>query len=223
MRTNHLFHTRSLILGAIIIAAAVIVSSDSLYEKIEYIIRYAESIIYQYPVYGVLLFVALAIVSAMLAFYSSAILVPIGVYAWGATECFILLWIGWILGGILSFYIGYNYGRSVAVKLIGNSRFTNFENFFGQNAKFAHILLLQTALPSEIPGYLLGALRYHFPSYLMALAIAELPYAIGTVFLGANFLQRNSVTIILIGIFVIIASTWIYLTFKKVVHIENNT
>jgi uncharacterized membrane protein YdjX (TVP38/TMEM64 family) len=39
-------------------------------------------------------------------------------------------------------------------------------------------------MPSEIPGYVLGLLRYPFARYLAILALAELPYAIGTIFLG---------------------------------------
>lgn len=209
-------------LGTIIIAATLVVSSDNLYHIFENIIKFTESIIYQFPTAAMLLFVILAMASAMLAFYSSTILVPIGVYTWGTTGCFILLRIGWILGGILSFGIGYNYGRTVATKLVGDSRFANFNNYIDRHAKFIHILLFQAALPSEVPGYLLGALRYQFSYYLMALAIAELPYAIGTVFLGANFLQRNSVGMLLLGTVAILASSWVYLVFRKHVKLANN-
>ena len=39
-------------------------------------------------------------------------------------------------------------------------------------ATFPLVLLFQLAVPSEIPGYVLGALRYHFGKYLAARAIA---------------------------------------------------
>ena len=66
-----------------------------------------------YYLWGLLL----ATASAMLAFLSSAIIVPIGVYAWGSVNCFLLLWIGWLLGGVLTYAIGYTLGRPVAVRV----------------------------------------------------------------------------------------------------------
>ena len=48
------------------------------------------------------------------------------------------------------------------------------------------ILLLQLAVPSEIPGYVLGSLRYRFPAYFLALALAEF---LAAVFRSSDFAQ----------------------------------
>jgi uncharacterized membrane protein YdjX (TVP38/TMEM64 family) len=61
------------------------------------------------------------------------------------------------------------------------------------------VLLLQLALPTEVPGYLLGTLRYRFGLYVLALALAELPYVLGTVYLGDLYLKRQDVRLLLIG------------------------
>ena len=142
----------------------------------------------------------MALVSAMLAFFSSAVLTPIGVYAWGAFETFLLLWSGWLLGGMLSFFIGRYLGRSVVAVLLGESRLANWEAQVGSHTRFFHILLIQAALPSEIPGYVLGTLRYRFAVYVAALAIAELPYALGTVILGESFLRGETILFGVIGV-----------------------
>lgn len=214
------FQTRILILGLIIFISILVVSSDYLYEKIILAIKYTESIIYEFPLYGILLFVLLAMASAMLAFYSSAILVPVGVYAWGSIECFFLLWIGWVLGGILSFGIGSYLGRSITIKLFGDSYVEKFDEYIYKHAKFIHVVIFQAVLPSEIPGYILGSLKYRFSYYLTALMIVELPYAIGTVALGSSFLQRNTIIIFIIGLGTIIVSIWGYILFKKHIHIN---
>ena len=52
-------------------------------------------------------------------------------------------------------------------------------------------MLLQLALPSEIPGYLCGVLGVRLRTYALALAIAELPFALGTVLLGDGVVRRN--------------------------------
>ena len=53
----------------------------------------AELVIRQQPIAGVVLFVLLAAISAMIAFVSSAVLIPVAIYVWGPTLCFVLLWL----------------------------------------------------------------------------------------------------------------------------------
>jgi len=107
---------------------------------------------------------------------------------------------------MVSFLVGRYLGRSVVAMLLGESRLSSWETQVGQHTKFIHILLFQAAVPSEIPGYVLGILRYRFAFYLAALAIAELPYALGTVFLGESFLKGESLVIVAIGAATILLS-----------------
>ena len=206
MNIRDAFSRHILLLGALIVIAGLIAGTETLRDKSHEIIVLVESAIIAYPVLGKLLFVLLALVSAMLAFFSSAILTPIGIYAWGPVETFFLLWIGWFLGGMVSFLVGRYLGRSVVAMLLGESRLSSWETQVGQHTKFIHILLFQAAVPSEIPGYVLGILRYRFAFYLAALAIAELPYALGTVFLGESFLKGESLVIVAIGAATILLS-----------------
>ena len=215
MSTRHAYHRHILFLGIIIIAAGFITGSDALHTKIEDMLAASEAIISRFPILGMVLFVLLAMVSAMLAFFSSAILVPVGVYAWGSITCFILLWIGWLLGGMTAFCIGRYLGRPVVSKLIGETRLSRFEKRLGRHARFIHILLFQAALPSEVPGYVLGTLRYRFSLFLLALAIVELPYALGTVYLGTKFLERDIVLLILIGFGGVMVAAFAYHFYRK--------
>jgi len=141
-----------LILGVVVILAGLIAASDALHAKSEEIIVFAEGVISRVPVLGMLLFVLLTMVSAMLVFFSSAILVPVGVYAWGATVTLILLWIGWFLGGAVAFAVGRYLGRSVVTRIVGESTIANFEKQLSGRTRFLHIVLFQAALPSEIPS-----------------------------------------------------------------------
>jgi uncharacterized membrane protein YdjX (TVP38/TMEM64 family) len=85
----------------------------------------------------------------------------------------------------------------------------------GRHARFIHILLFQAALPSEVPGYVLGTLRYRFSLFLLALAIVELPYALGTVYLGTRFLERDIVLLILIGFGGVMVATFAYHLYRR--------
>ncbi|MDH3337507.1 MAG: VTT domain-containing protein [Gammaproteobacteria bacterium] len=199
---------RLLIVGTLIIAAGFIAASDTLHDKTEAIIFWTESLIAQAPLLGMLVFVLLAMISAMVAFFSSALLAPVAIYAWGQVGCLVLLWCGWFLGGIASFCIGRFFGRSVVSMIIGEEKIASWETQVSERSRFVHILFFQAVVPSEIPGYLLGILRYRFLLYLAALAITEIPYAIATVYLGESFLEGDGTAFILVGIGVIVLAAF---------------
>jgi len=206
----------TLIIGSIIIIAGLFAASDTLHDKSEQIIVWTEAAISEAPLLGMLLFVLLAMLSAIVAFFSSALLAPIAVYAWGKAVCLVLLWLGWLLGGIVSFCIGRFLGRSVAAMLIGEEKLAGWEQQVSENTRFIHVLLFQAAVPSEIPGYVLGILRYRFLLYLTALAITELPYAIAVVYLGESFLEGEATVFVMLGVGVILLGAFLLQIFKRV-------
>ncbi len=155
-----------------------------------------------------MLFFVLAALSAMLAFFSSAVIVPIGVYAWGALGCFALLWAGWLVGGLGAYAIGRFLGRPVVAALMSADVLERYQQRISARAPFRLVLLFQLALPSEIPGYLLGLARYDLFKFTVALAIAELPFALGTVYLGASFLERRIWMLLGLGAVGVAFSIW---------------
>lgn len=119
---------RFLVIGTLIIVAGLIAALDSLRQETEAIIFWAEGMISVAPLLGMLVFVLLAMLSAMVAFFSSALLAPIAIYAWGKAVCLALLWCGWFLGGIVCFAIGRFFGRSVVAMIIGEDKITNWQS-----------------------------------------------------------------------------------------------
>jgi len=200
----------------VIFVAGLLVASDTLHDKSEEIIVWTEGVISEAPLLGMLLFVVLAMVSAMVAFFSSALLAPVAVYTWGKVGCLALLWVGWLLGGIVSFCIGRFMGRSSAAMLIGEEKISDWEQQLGERTRFMHVLLFQATVPSEIPGYVLGILRYPFPLYLAALAITELPYAVAAVYLGESFLKGEGLVFVLVGVATILLGVFLLRILKKV-------
>lgn len=89
-----------------------------------------------------------------------------------------------------SYLIGRYAGRPVVRRLIAEKRLRRFEGYVEQTLSFPR-LLLQIAIPSEIPGYVLGSVRFSARAYFAAAAIVELPFAIGAGYLGDRFLQRD--------------------------------
>ena len=176
----------------------LLTQSDTLHEGIVGLFEAARVIIVRHPVAGPLAFVGLAALSAMLGFFSSAILVPAAVYAWGAGITMLLLWIGWTIGGIVAHSLARYLGRPVLRWLVPEAALGRYEKLLEKRPRFSTVVLFQMAFPSEIVGYLMGLIRYPLGKFVGALMIAELPWVVGTVLLGVGFVRRDTLTLAIV-------------------------
>ena len=63
-------------------------------------------------------------------------------------------------------------------------------------------------MPSDVAGYVFGLVRCRFPVFLVALAVAEVPYAVGAVYLGVSFLEGKVLSLMLVGFGGLLLSWW---------------
>lgn len=123
--------------------ATIVMVSNTLHAFVHGLIVAIEPIIVEHPVVGTVLFVLAAAASAMLAFFSSALVVPVGVQAWGQATTLLLLWTGWFLGGIAGYTVARWLGRPVVRAMIGAERIEHYQALVTRHAPFPVILLLQ--------------------------------------------------------------------------------
>jgi uncharacterized membrane protein YdjX (TVP38/TMEM64 family) len=206
---------RALVIVLLAVGLAFVASSAELHEWLVGFLPAAEAVIRERPVLGVSVFVLYAALSAMLAFVSSAVIVPVSVYVWGNGLSMVLLWVGWILGGVCAYTISRYFGRTVVNALRAGPALERYETRISQRASFGLVLLFQLAVPSEVPGYLLGLVRYPFWKYIGALALAELPVAVVTVYAGASFLERRTYTLMGLGAVAAAFSGWALYTLHR--------
>lgn len=197
---------RAVALGLLCVALAMLARSDVLHTALLELLTVCQQVITGHSVTGALLFVGLAALSAMLAFVSVAVMVPVAVYTWGEPLSAALLWSGWLLGGVMAYSIGRFLGRTMATWLTATVDLRRLERYLQRDSAFLLVLLLQLALPSEIPGYVLGLMRYHPGRYLLSLGLAELPYALLTIHLGASFVERHSGVVLGVGLLLLALS-----------------
>ncbi len=206
---------RAAFLALLCIALAAITASDELHAALLDVLAASRDVIVRHPMQGALLFVLLAAVSAMFAFVSIAIVVPVAVYVWGEPLSMLLLWLGWILGGAVAYGIARYLGRPVVHWLTSDRAMRRIERRVGPDTPFRLILLFQLGLPSEIPGYVLGLVRYPIGKFLLALGLAELPYTIATVYLGAGFVSAQSGFVLVVGLSIALLSVSAFYLLRK--------
>ena len=195
-----MIHRRALSIALICMVAALLLSADAVYASLQRALAAAEPLIAGHPYLGPVVFVGLAAASAVLAFFSSALLLPPAVYAWGVPTSVGLLWLGWLLGGMGTYALGRGLRGQQGRTSRAPSRFDFYLHRLPHDLKFALVLMLCLALPSEIPGYLCGYVGVRFRTYFAALALAELPYAVGAVLLGDGVVNRHIGWLVALGL-----------------------
>jgi uncharacterized membrane protein YdjX (TVP38/TMEM64 family) len=201
LRLHPLQYRRIALLVLTVVLAVLVARSDALHQAILDVLAVAERLIREYPRSGMLIFLVLSGLSAMLTFFSSVALVPMGVYVWGPQTTMLLLLTGGSVGGMLGYWMSRTLGRRIVKRLFPGAQLRKYEEFFRTRARWSTILLFRIALQSELPSYVMGLVRYPFLRYVPMIVLGELPYVIAVVYLGEAFLQRNAA--LFIGVFVV--------------------
>ncbi len=195
-----------LLLGVLLGIAAF----DPLHDALSAWLESTGALIATHRTAGAVLFVILAAGSAMVAFFSSTVLVPAALEVWSEAECLAMVWLGWTLGGVASYAIARYLGRRVVQRFASARTLGRYESVMGESASFGLVLLFQLAMPSELPGYLFGMARFPFRVYLAALTLAELPYAIATVYASSAFLHRQLIPLLVLIVLAAILGVWAF-------------
>ena len=180
-------------------------------------IIWAKEIMSANPVLGAVVFFLFATVSAMLAFASSAALVPSANLVWGQAVTFLLLWGGWVTGAAIAFGIG-NLARPLLNRLGYEKVLKKYQQLLSKRMRFWLVLLFCFAVPSEIPGYLFGGMHYPFWKFLAAAAIAEGVYAAGLIVAGESLLAANPLPfLVIVGVLIVIGAgtSWLLRVIKN--------
>ncbi len=175
---------------------AFLIFSPTFKEWVETAAGWVEDVMTSHPVSGALVFFLFSAISAMIAFASSAVLVPSAIATWGHVITFVLLWGGWMAGAAAGWSIG-RLARPLLNRLGYEEKLDKYQKWVGKSMPFWGALLFCIAIPSEVPGYLFGSVRYPFLKFFAAMGIAEAVYAIGVVAVGENLLTDKPIPLLL--------------------------
>ncbi|HEX6728396.1 MAG TPA: VTT domain-containing protein [Pyrinomonadaceae bacterium] len=186
-----------IVLVTTVLTLTLLLYSSTFRNLVDQATNWSKVVINDHPVTGAAVFFLFAALSAMLAFTSSAVLVAPANLVWGKLITFLLLWGGWIAGAVAAFGIG-SVARPLLIRLGYQRKLNEYQQLVSRRMKFWTTVLFCIAVPSEIPGYLLGGLRYPFWKFLGAIAIAESIYAFGVVIAGQSLLKARPLTLLFI-------------------------
>lgn len=205
------------IFALIIIAAAILFLTpfwlaDALLKTGSFFEAYIE----ENELLGVAIFMALAAFSAAFSFFSSVPLVPVAIMLWGSFFTFIMLFLGWLIGDISAYLIGRYAGYPLVKRLTAFEKVEHYKSQVSGKTEFWLVLLFRFAAPSEAAGYVLGILKLYFWKYLFATFLAELPFALATVYAGEAFIKQDLILFaVWVAVLLFLASAALYLFHKR--------
>ena len=182
---------------ALVVGLFLISYSETFRSLLDSITLWAKGVMEANPLWGAVVFFLFSMLSAMLAFASSAALVPPANLVWGKFVTFLLLWGGWLTGAVLAYQIG-RLARPLLMRLGYKEKIEKYQEYVGRRTKFWMVLLFCFAVPSEIPGYVLGGIHYSFWRFVVAMATSEGIYAILIVLAGESLMSDSPLTLMLI-------------------------
>lgn len=201
-------HRRLAGMAVLLLVASLLVLAQPVHTWLLSLFEMAEVPIRERTSWGMIIFVLLVALSAMVAFVSSAMFVPVAITMWGPVICVALLWIGWFLGGLLAYGIGRYVGRPAVEMLVGARTLVRYEGWIRSDKSLAPMLMLLLAGPSDMACYLFGLVRCRFTAFASALAVAEVPYVLTAVYLATSFLERRVLPLLVLGLGGILLSAW---------------
>lgn len=189
---------RLLILALAVLALVLIASADSLHAMMLSLTDRAMPLMQSHSAWGAVVFVLLSALSAMLAFFEcgDGARGGAGVGDLGHDRPLVA---GVDRGRYPSLHARAYRGRPLVARLVKTTLLDRYETRLSDHAPLGLVILFQLGLPSELPGYLLGLVRYSPFRYLLALGIAELPWAVVTVLLGTSLIERRVPVLIALG------------------------
>jgi uncharacterized membrane protein YdjX (TVP38/TMEM64 family) len=194
-----------LIIGTTALLAVFVVHSPIFKTLVDEIVSWITNTMNDHPLMGAVVFFLFSAVSAMLAFASSIVLVPAANLVWGKLITFLLLWGGWLFGAMIAFGIG-RLASPLLSRLNYKETLEKYQQYVSSRMNFWAVLLFCIAVPSEVPGYLLGGAHYPFLKFIAAMATAEAIYALGIVIAGESLVVDMPFSLVgTIGVLIVIA------------------
>lgn len=202
------------LLAVLFFVALILLSSsllqDLLFSSIDFLGEYFK----ENKALGIIIFFVFSAVSVLLSPFTSVPFVPSAIMAWGNFLTFLILFLGWVTGGVFAYLVGSFSREKIIKKIFSFGKIERYKKRISPQTQFWLVLLFRLAIPSEIAGYTLGIIRYQFKKYLLATFLAELPFAFFVIYSSSVLLSGE----ILLFAGILLAGTIVFFLLYRAFH-----
>ena len=136
-------------------------------------------------VFGMVVYVVIAIIATVAAPVSAAPLIPIAANAWGVAVTAALSILGWTFGSLVAFALGRRYGLPLVQKFVSVHNLEKLHKHIPQERLFWSVVVLRVMIPVDLLSYALGIFGVlGWKKYTLATIIGISPFAFIFAYLG---------------------------------------
>src|SRR5207244_8328452 len=106
-------------------------------------------------VQGVVVYVFLSVLDAVVAPGATLPLFPIAAHVWGRVPAALVTTVGWTAGSLVAFYIARRWGSPIVKNLTSLQRVKRLRRYVPKNP-FWSVVLLRLVVPMDVISYVLG-------------------------------------------------------------------
>jgi uncharacterized membrane protein YdjX (TVP38/TMEM64 family) len=165
-----------------------------------------------HTVQGVVVYILLNILDAVIAPGATLPLIPIAARAWGRVFAACITTVGWTTGSLTAFYLARRWGSPLVKKLTSMERVQRLRRHVPAHP-FWSVVLLRLIMPMDVMSYVLGLFTdMSWSSYALATALGLTPSAFILTYIGRT---PRAYDVILLGIGGAVLGWLIYSTRRR--------
>jgi uncharacterized membrane protein YdjX (TVP38/TMEM64 family) len=139
---------------------------------------------------GILIYMAVATVSTVVAPLSSIVLLPIVSAVWGPFMAAVASIIAWFVGAMIAFYLSRRYGRPLVERFVSKERLAAVERRIPSERLFWQLVALRMVVPVDVLSYILGLFKnITWKTYAFSTLLGIIPFAFVFAYVGTLPLQ----------------------------------
>jgi uncharacterized membrane protein YdjX (TVP38/TMEM64 family) len=137
-----------------------------------------------HPIKGVVVYISLNVLDAVIAPGATLPLIPIAAHAWGRVGAAIITTVGWTTGSLVAFYIARRWGAPIVKKLTSMERVKRLRRYVPRHP-FWSVVMLRLVMPMDVISYVLGLFAdMTWSRYVLATALGLTPSAFILTYIG---------------------------------------
>ena len=172
-----------------------------------------------YGIFAPIVFVIIQILEVVLTPISHYVVGLAGGFIFGTWYGFILNYIGRVIGTLIAFYLGRNFGRKIIKHLVKQENVAKYEKLFEKGKLILFLMYFLPIFPDDELSYLAGFSSMKARVFIPIILLGHIGGSLGLAFLGSGLSYSNPFFIIF-SLVTLIAGVLFMIFYKR--HVRDN-
>jgi uncharacterized membrane protein YdjX (TVP38/TMEM64 family) len=170
----------------------------------------------QFGAFASIAFILLQITQVVVTPINHYVVSIAGGFIFGIWPGFIYNWIGRVIGTLIAFYIGRNFGRKIIKHVAKPKTIEKYDMFFNKGKILLFLAYFLPLFPDDELSYLAGISAISPKIFIPIMAIGHIGGSLGLSYLGNGLESLKDPIFIIISILTLLAGVWFAWSYRKI-------